>query len=72
MLVVDRTYFNQESLIKLGREGCRFLAGAKTGCKLVKTIIEDSNNAFYEAAAILESTNVYQKVLEGQAGKLVT
>ncbi len=74
MLVVDRGYYNQESLIKLGQEGYRFLAGAKTGYKLVKTIIEDRNSEFYEAAAILESTNVYgiqeQKVLEGQAGKL--
>ena len=26
--------------------------------KLVKTIIEDRNSEFYEAAAILESTNV--------------
>ena len=74
MLVVDRGYFNLEMLIKIGLQGYRFLAGAKTCYKLVKTIIEDRNSEFYEAAAILESTNVYgiqdQKVLKGEAGKL--
>ena len=74
MLVVDRGYYNQESLIKLGQEGYHFLAGAQTGYRLVKTIIEDRDNEFYEAVAILESTNAYgiqeQKVQEGQAGKL--
>ena len=61
-------------LIKIGLQGYRFLAGAKTCYKLVKTIIEDRNREFYEASAILESTNVYgiqdQMVLKGEAGKL--
>ena len=46
MIVVDRGYYSQESLIKLGNQGYRFLAGAKTGYKLVKSIIEESG--FYK------------------------
>lgn len=38
MIVVDRGYYSQEGLIKLGNQGYRFLAEAKTGCKLVKSI----------------------------------
>lgn len=74
MIVVDRGYYSQESLIKLGLQGYRFLAGAKTGYKLVKKIIEDRNSEFYEASSILENANFYgiqePKMLEGVSGKL--
>ena len=41
MIVVDRGYYSQEGLVKLGKQGYRFLAGAKTGFRLVKSMIED-------------------------------
>lgn len=41
MIVVDRGYYSQESLIKLGNQDYRSLAGAKTGYKLVKSITEE-------------------------------
>jgi len=74
MIVVDRGYYSQESLIKLGNQGYRFLAGAKTGYKLVKSIIEERNSEFYEASSLLENADFYgvqeDKMLEGKTGKL--
>ena len=74
MIVVDRGYYSQEVLIKLGKQGYRFLAGAKTCFKIVKSIIEDRNSEFFEAKRLLESSDFYglqeDKLLEGQAGKL--
>ena len=74
MIVVDRGYYSQEGLIRLGRQGYRFLAGAKTGYSLVKTIIENRNSEFYEASSLLESADFYgiqeTKTLQGKEGKL--
>ena len=74
MIVVDRGYYSQEALVKLGTDGYRFLAGAKTGYNLVKSIIEERNPDFYAAGALLENADFYgvqeQKELKATTGKL--
>lgn len=74
MLVVDRGYYSQEALIKLGLQGYRFLAGAKTGFKIVKSIIDEHNSEFYEASSLLKHNDLYghqsKTQLIGQAGKI--
>lgn len=74
MLVVDQGYYSQEALIKLGLQGYRFLAGAKTGFKIVKSIIDEYNSEFYEASSLLKHNDLYghqsKTQLIGQAGKI--
>ena len=59
MIVVDRGYYSQEALIKLGQNGYRFLAGAKTSYKIVKSIIEDRNSEFFDATSLLANADFY-------------
>lgn len=74
MIVVDRGYYSQDALVKLGTQGYRFLAGAKTGYRLVKDIITQRNHEFYEATALLENADFYgvqeQKELKSAHGKI--
>lgn len=74
MLVFDRGYYQIEAFVKLGKAGYRFLVGAKTNFKLVRSIIEDQNSEFYDVSTLMENADLYglqqMREMVSQSGRI--
>ena len=58
-LILDRGYFSQDQLVRLDRDGFKFLVGAKTTLNCVKDVIEGRNHEFYEMDALIRGRPFY-------------
>ena len=58
-LLLDRGYFRQDELIKLVKANMRFIVGAKTSLKEIRSIIENDNHLFYSSSHIVPDKDCY-------------
>lgn len=58
-LLLDRGYFRQDELLKLVKANMRFIVGAKTSLKEIRSIIENDNHLFYSSSHIVPDKDCY-------------
>ena len=59
LILMYRGYPNQDEFANLDRDGYRFLIGAKTSMKIVKDVIDQKNNDFYDQQSYLRQQRCY-------------
>ncbi|MCF0253162.1 MAG: transposase [Duodenibacillus sp.] len=58
-MLLDRGYFSQSELISLHRAGLRYIVGAKTSLKEIRSIINEKNDRFSSALCLVGKSGCY-------------